>query len=54
MAAWEGQTSIVRTLLQAGADPNARGEGGRTPLVLAVSKGLPTMAGILIEGRGGC
>lgn len=36
VAAWRGQPTVVRALLQAGADPHARDGRDRTPLQLAV------------------
>ncbi len=39
MAAFSGQAEIVRALLDAGADPNAPGEVGLTPLMGAVHSG---------------
>ena len=38
-AAWYGRTSVVATLLAAGADPNAPDRFGHTPLMLAQAAG---------------
>jgi tetratricopeptide (TPR) repeat protein len=48
-AAAQGKIEIVRLLLDQGADPNARGESGRTPLHRAAESGQPEIARLLIE-----
>ena len=47
-AAIRGDTNAVRTLLEAGADPNAPGGQGGTPLHAALEKGHRQVARILI------
>ena len=47
----EGQTSLVRALLDAGADVNARDQNGRTALFLAVTEGhYQTVTALLDHG----
>jgi len=51
-AAANGNPEIVKTLLDAGADPNIRTKDGKTPLAMAVEKGKPEIAEML-RRRGG-
>ena len=48
IAAIRGDTGVVRTLLEAGADPNAAGEHGTTPLHAALEHKHLQVARMLI------
>lgn len=49
VAVMNDDQQIVRTLLDYGADPNRRDDAGRTPLVAAVSQGLPIQYEAMIK-----
>ena len=46
-AALRGSTEIVKLLLAHGADPNAKGQSGITPLLLAANEGYRDVAILL-------
>jgi hypothetical protein len=48
-AAWEGSPEAVRLLLEHGADPNAVGSHGRTPLWFSALGGRPDNARLLLS-----
>ena len=48
IASFRGDTAVLRTLLEAGADPNAVGEHGSTPLHAALEQKYLQVARILI------
>ena len=52
IAATRGDAQAVRDLLEGGADPNARGERGCTPLHCALEAKHPQVARILIAAGG--
>lgn len=47
-AAWDGQTDVVRALLDAGADPDLLGPRAMTPLHAAAGAGRADVAGLLL------
>jgi len=48
-AAAEGHAGVIKTLVEAGADPNARTDGGFTPLLFAVRAGKVDAVRSLLE-----
>lgn len=48
-ASFKGDAEIVRTLLAAGANPNASGASGRTPLMLAALTGRVGVIRVLLD-----
>src|SRR5262249_26872603 len=48
-AIYSNDVSAVHALLDTGAAPNARDQHGRTPLMLAVMRGLPEVVTILLK-----
>lgn len=52
MAAFTGQTDIVRRLLESGADAGLQNEGGYTPLHLAAENGDAPMVELLLSHHG--
>ncbi|HEX6267134.1 MAG TPA: ankyrin repeat domain-containing protein, partial [Burkholderiales bacterium] len=44
-----GNPEVVKSVLQAGADPNARGETGMTPLMMAAFFGKPSIIDVLLD-----
>ena len=48
-AAWQGQTEVVRFLLERGAGADARGDAGMTPLHYAAREGQPEIARLLLD-----
>jgi ankyrin repeat protein len=51
-AAHNGQTKLVRLLIDHGADINAKTDNGQTPLLLAIEKNCDETAEILIKNGG--
>lgn len=49
LAAWQGRKKIAECLLNAGADIDSRGDGGRTPLHYAIEKRSQAMVKLLID-----
>lgn len=47
--AWRDDTASARVLLEAGADPNARGEMEDTPLHVAITRGNAELAALLLS-----
>jgi len=52
VAAFAGRVDAVRLLLDAGADVNARGKDGRTPLAVALAEGQTALARVLQQAGG--
>lgn len=50
-AAWRGHATIVRILLDAGADPGIANNGGKTPSLIAQSRGHTTIVHMLREAE---
>jgi cytohesin len=48
LAAWEGDDGMLKALLAAGGDPNARTSGGSTALSLAIEIGWASIVRILL------
>ena len=48
-ASSRGYAEIVRLLIEAGADPDFRPEGGMTPLMCAASRGYAEVVGLLLD-----
>jgi len=49
LASMMGHTEVVRTLIAAGADVNARGDGGYSALMDALSAGREEIAKLLTQ-----
>jgi ankyrin repeat protein len=49
-AARDGDVEQVGTLIDSGADLNAQGDNGETPLILAILEGHASVASLLIDG----
>ena len=49
VAAWRRDLESARILLDAGLDPNTRGDMAQTPLHVAVSQGDPAMFALLVS-----
>jgi cytohesin len=49
MAVFRRQRSVAEALLKAGADPNARGDEGDTPICVAAAQGEVEMARLLLD-----
>ena len=49
LAAWQGRKKLAKLFLNAGADINARGDSGRTPLCYAVENDSAALIKLLIE-----
>ncbi|WP_248290383.1 MULTISPECIES: ankyrin repeat domain-containing protein [unclassified Novosphingobium] len=51
-AAWRRDIESARILLEAGLDPNVRGDMGQTPLHVAVSQNDPAMFALILSFGG--
>jgi len=49
VAAYRGHADVVKVLLESGADPDAKNNGGHTPLHAAAYRGHLNVASLLLE-----